>query len=145
AAFAENAPGMQFRFNVWPGDASFGGNFSPDILPVHQYVDWVQYSAYEGGQFTLKWREDFDGGALPSGWLTGNWPSPKNKSTHHPGNVNVIDGHLVISLTADDAVGPAGAMPGDGGSGGEPATGEGGSAGSPASGGAPSANGGSDS
>jgi hypothetical protein len=110
-AFAENATaGMQIRFNVWPGDATFGGNFSPDILPVHQYVDWVQFSSYEDGTFTLGFREDFDG-ALPSVWATGNWGSPKNLSTHAPGNVNIVDGHLVLSLTEDGAIGPAGALP----------------------------------
>jgi endo-1,3-1,4-beta-glycanase ExoK len=116
-AFAENASGgMQIHFNLWPGDASFGGNFDPAILPVHEYVDWVQFSKYEGGEFKLAWREDFDGTSVPAGWLTGNWPSPKNKSTHAPENVNFIDGYAVLSLTADDALGPAGAMPGGGGS-----------------------------
>jgi endo-1,3-1,4-beta-glycanase ExoK len=44
-AYADNAAaGMRIHFNVWPGDATFGGNFSPDILPVHEYVDWVQFS-----------------------------------------------------------------------------------------------------
>jgi endo-1,3-1,4-beta-glycanase ExoK len=136
-AFADNAPtGMQIRLNVWPGDASFGGNFNPSILPVHQYVDWVQFSSYAGGTFTLEWREDFDGGAVPTGWLTANWASPKNLSTHDPGNVNFIDGYAVISLTADNAVGPAGAMPGGaGGSGGAAGSASGGTSGS-ASGGA---------
>lgn len=111
-AFAENAAeGMQVRFNVWPGDATFGGNFNPSILPVHQYVDWVQFLSYANGAFTLAWREDFDG-ALPSGWATGNWGSPKNLSTHNARNVNVVDGHLVLSLTADDELGPVGAVPG---------------------------------
>ena len=46
-AYAENATGgMQFRFNIWPGDASFGGDFSEGILPVYQYVAWAQYSEY---------------------------------------------------------------------------------------------------
>lgn len=137
AAFAENAAAMQIRFNVWPGDASFGGNFRPEILPVHQYVDWVQFSSYEAGAFTLEWREDFDAATLPAGWHAANWGSPKNLSTHNPGNANVVDGHLVISLTADDAVGPGGAMPGDAGAsggagstGGSAGTGLGGSAGS---------------
>lgn len=113
-AFAENAQqGMQIHLNLWPGDASFGGNFSPSILPVHQYVDWVQYSAYENGAFTLAWREDFNGSAVPDGWLTGSWASPKNRSTHSVQNVNFLDGYAVLSLTADDALGPAGAMPGD--------------------------------
>jgi len=119
-AFADNAPGgMQIHFNVWPGDATFGGNFSPAILPVHQYLDWVQFLKYEGGEFTLAWREDFAGATLPAGWLTGSWASPKNHSTHAPENVNFIDGYAVLSLTADDAKGPGGAMPGvSGGSGG---------------------------
>ena len=108
-AFAENASaGMQIRFNVWPGDASFGGNFDPAILPVHEYVDWVQYSSYANGAFTLAWREEFD--SQPAGWLVGSWPSPKNLSTHDERNVNFIGGYAVLSLTADDATGPAGAM-----------------------------------
>ena len=112
-AFADNAAalGMQIHVNLWPGDASFGGNFSPASLPIHQYVDWVQYSTYENGEFKLAWREDFNGTALPEGWLTGNWGSPKNLSTHAPANVNFVDGYAVLSLTADDALGPAGAMP----------------------------------
>jgi hypothetical protein len=133
AGFADNASatGMQIRFNIWPGDATFGGNFSPSILPVHQYVDWVQFSSYENGSFTMEWREDFNGPALPSGWLTGNWGSPKNLSTHNAQNANLLDGHLVLSLTADNALGPAGAMPGgSGGTGGSSGSGAGGSSGS---------------
>ncbi|MFZ5895501.1 MAG: family 16 glycosylhydrolase [Myxococcota bacterium] len=121
AAYAENAstPGMQIRFNVWPGDASFGGNFSPSILPVHEYVDWVQFSSYADGAFTLQWRDDFDTDTLASRWLTGSWGSPKNLSTHDAQNVNIVDGYAVLSLTTDDAVGPGGAMP-QGGVGGAP-------------------------
>lgn len=112
-AFAENASGgMQIHLNLWPGDASFGGNFDPAILPVHEYVDWVQFSKYDGGAFTAAWREDFDGATLPQGWLTGNWASPKKLSTHAAENVNFIGGFAVLSLTADNARGPAGAMPG---------------------------------
>jgi beta-glucanase (GH16 family) len=120
-AFTDNALplGMQIHLNLWPGNATFGGNFSPGILPVHQYVDWVEYSTYEDGAFTPAWREDFDGDALPEGWLTGSWGSPKNLSTHAPENVNFIDGYAVLSLTADDALGPAGAMPEQGAAGAE--------------------------
>ncbi|HEX6272574.1 MAG TPA: family 16 glycosylhydrolase [Polyangiaceae bacterium] len=148
-AFAENAAtaGMQVRFNVWPGDASFGGNFSPSILPVHQYVDWAQFSSYANGTFTMQWREDFNGTALPSGWASANWGSPKNLSTHNPQNANLIDGHLVLSLTADNALGPAGAMPGgsggSGGAGGSSGSSAGGSSGSSAGGAAGSTSGGS--
>ncbi|HET9957897.1 MAG TPA: family 16 glycosylhydrolase [Polyangiaceae bacterium] len=112
AAYADNAAaGMQIRFNIWPGNASFGGNFSPSILPVHEYVDWVQYSSYANGAFTLEWRDDFDAPQLASRWLTGSWASPKNLSTHDARNVNIVNGYAVLSLTADDAVGPAGAAP----------------------------------
>lgn len=111
-AFAENATsGMQLRFNIWPGNASFGGVFDPSILPLYQYIDWVQYSAYADGAFTLEWREDFDAGALPSGWSLGSWGSPKNLSTHSPQNVGVVDGYAVLALTADDALGIEGASP----------------------------------
>lgn len=135
AAFATNATGgMQIHMNVWPGDITFGGNFNPSILPVHQYVDWVQFSKYEGGAFVLDWREDFTGATVPSGWLTGNWPSPKNKSTHDPGNVSFIDGYAVLSLTADDAVGPVGADPADSGSSAGGTAGQVGGGGAPAGG-----------
>lgn len=134
-AFVDNAsqPGMQIHFNIWPGDASFGGTFDPAILPVHQYLDWVQFSSYENGEFKLAWREDFEGSTLPANWLTGTWSSPKNKSTHASENVNFIDGYAVLSLTADDALGPAGAQPNDTGSGGASSGGGGlpGTSGSP--------------
>jgi endo-1,3-1,4-beta-glycanase ExoK len=105
-AFEANAPlGMEIHFNVWPGDATFGGNFDPAILPVDQAISWVQYSSYADGNFTLAWREDFTGGVLPSGWAVGNWPSPKMRSTHAAANVGFVDGFAVLSLTADDATG----------------------------------------
>jgi hypothetical protein len=111
-AFRDNAAGgMRIHFNVWPGDATFGGNFEPAILPVHQYVNWVQYSAYVDGDFQVQWREDFDGGGVPSGWSTATWPSPKNLSTHSSANVAFINGYAVLSLTADNATGSSGAMP----------------------------------
>jgi endo-1,3-1,4-beta-glycanase ExoK len=140
-AFADNATeGMQIHFNLWPGDESFGGSFKESILPVHQYIDWVQYSTYDSvsGTFTLSWREDFTGTTLPTGWLTGDWQSPKMKSTHAPQNVNLINGYAVLSLTADNALGPAGAMPGGAGG----MTGTAGSGGTNASGGSGNASGG---
>jgi endo-1,3-1,4-beta-glycanase ExoK len=114
SAYAENATtGMQVRFNIWPGDASFGGNFNPATLPLFQYINWVQYSSYADGAFKLEWREDFDASAVPTGWLTANWTSPKNLSLHNPGNVGFVDGYAVLSLTADGAMGLTGAKPAD--------------------------------
>lgn len=125
-AFAENtAKGMQVRFNIWPGNASFGGNFDPAILPVYQYINWVQYSSYAAGAFKLEWRHDFGDAALPSGWLTGNWGSPKNLSKHSPSNVGITGGFAVLALTDDAATGIGSASASDptDGSGGAPATG----------------------
>lgn len=113
-AFANNATeGMQIHFNVWPGDASFGGNFDPASLPVQQHINWVQYSSFDNDVFTLVWRENFVDEALPSGWSVGNWPSPKNLSTHAPANVGFVGDLAVLSLTADDAVGVFGEAPVD--------------------------------
>ncbi len=118
AAYADNTPnGMQFRFNVWPGNASFGGNFSEAILPVYQFVAWAQYSEYapgageDGSDFTLSWREEFD--TRPTGWQMGSWASPLNGSTHSPQNVAFVDGIAVLALTADDAIGYSGSPPPD--------------------------------
>ena len=125
---------------------TFAGNFDPAILPVQQFISWVQYSSFADGAFTLEWREEFDGPTLPSGWALGNWLSPKNLSTHQPANVTLTTGLAVLSLTADDATGFAGTAPSDvteGAPGEEPSTdpdeepGLGGSGGGEASGGAP--------
>ncbi len=112
-AFRDNADAMQLHFNVWPGDSTFGGNFSPDILPLFEYINWVQYSSWADGEFTPEWREDFGGDSLPEGWLTGTWGSPKGLSTHSPENVAFIGGYAVLSMTADDATGSTGAAPMD--------------------------------
>lgn len=142
AAYAENATGgMQFRFNVWPGDASFGGDFSEAILPVYQYVAWAQYSEYtpgegdDGTDFTLAWREEFD--AAPTGWQKGSWESPLGNSRHSSQNVVFVDGIAVLALTADDATGYSGTPPSDdAGAAGSPATGGAGGAPAPSTGGA---------
>jgi MYXO-CTERM domain-containing protein len=150
AAFAQNASaGMQIHFNIWPGDSSFGGNLDPSILPVHQYVDWAQFSSYADGAFTLAWREDFDAATAPTGWLTGDWDSPKGLSKHLPANVNFLSSCAVLSLTADETTGPTGADPtgctpgmGSAGAGGMPGQGGmGGAAAGASPGGAPAAGG----
>lgn len=115
-AYAENATaGMQIRFNIWPGDASFGGVFDPSIPPVYEQVDWVQYSSYANGTFTLEWREDFDAPTPPTGWAKGNWDSPKGLSTHSASNVGVADGILILALTGDEEQGIGATSSGTGG------------------------------
>jgi hypothetical protein len=108
---------MQFRFNIWPGNASFGGNFSEAILPVYQFVAWAQYSEYtpgagdDGSDFTLAWREEFD--TQPAGWQAGSWASPLDGSTHSAQNLAFVDGIAVLALTADDATGYSDTPPAD--------------------------------
>jgi hypothetical protein len=121
---ANASAGMKIHFNVWPGDSTFGGAFNPSILPVHEYISWVQYSSYTNGSFQLQWREEFDGSGVPSGWAEGDWGSPMNNSTHNPANVNYVNGIAVLSLTADGATGYKGTPPADtAGSGGTAGTG----------------------
>jgi hypothetical protein len=113
-AFAQNATaGMQFHFNVWPGNSSFGGNFNASILPVHEYISWVQYSSYANGTFTPQWKEEFNGPTLPAGWVVGNFASPFNLSVHSPANVGFVGSIAVLSVTADNATGAPGVPPPD--------------------------------
>ena len=126
------AQGMAIHFNIWAGDASFGGTLNPSILPVRQYISWAQYSSYANGAFQLQWREDFNGSTIPSGWAAGNWASPFNLSTHNLANVSFVNGIAVLSMTADNATGFTGTPPADpagggaGGTGGSGGTGAGG-------------------
>jgi MYXO-CTERM domain-containing protein len=128
--YTQNASqGMTFHFNLWAGDSSFGGNLNASTLPVRQYISWVQYSSYTNGTFQMQWREEFDGGSTPSGWMTGNWTSPLNHSTHNPANVSYVNGIAVLSMTADGATGFTGTPPADGTSGAGGASGSSGAAG----------------
>jgi hypothetical protein len=115
-AFSQNASaGMTMHFNLWPGNASFGGNIANTTLPVHEYISWVQYSSYDNGNFQVQWREEFQDSAVPTGWAVGNWGSAYNLSTHNPQNVSFVGGIAVLSLTADNATGNPGTPPTDDG------------------------------
>jgi len=105
--------GMAIHFNVWAGNSSFGGVLNQSILPVRQYISWVQYSSYANGAFQMQWREEFNGSTVPSGWATGNWASPFSLSTHNPANVSFVNGIAVLSMTADNATGYTGTPPAD--------------------------------
>src|SRR5438045_796309 len=109
-AYSQNATsGMSFHFNIWPGDASFGGNFNPSTLPVSYFISWVQYSSYvaNNGTFQVAWREEFNGASLPAGWAAGTWASPKNLSTHDARNITYVNGIAILSMTGDNATGPS--------------------------------------
>jgi endo-1,3-1,4-beta-glycanase ExoK len=133
--YTKNASeGMTIHFNTWVGNSSFGGTLNASILPVRQYINWVQYSSYANGTFQLQWREDFNDSTIPTGWETGTWESPFNLSTHNPANVTFVDGIAVLSVTADNATGFSGTPPADPKGGGAGTSGTGGAAGSGAGG-----------
>jgi endo-1,3-1,4-beta-glycanase ExoK len=140
--YTQNASGgMAIHFNIWQGDSSFGGNLDTSILPVYEYISWVQYSSYANGVFQLQWREDFTTSTLSSGWAPpANWTAPLNHSTHNPANVKVVNGIAVLALTNDNATGYTGTPPVDSSSGGT--TGTGGTSGGGGSGGGGTAGGG---
>lgn len=106
--------GMQFRFNVWPGDERFGGVFDITKLPVYEYIDWVRYSSYNGQDFTFEWQEDFDSNTRPAGWSVGTWGSPYQYSVHREENIVFKDGLAILALTQSwevptaDSIPPAG-------------------------------------
>jgi endo-1,3-1,4-beta-glycanase ExoK len=144
-AYSQNASGgMTMHFNIWPGNASFGGNINNTTLPVHQYISWVRYSSYDNDNdsFNVQWTEEFQSSGVPSGWSVGTWASAYNLSTHNPQNVSFVDGIAVLSLTADDATGNPGTPPADDGTTG-PSAGEAGTGGTPSSSGGSSGDNGS--
>jgi beta-glucanase (GH16 family) len=110
--FEEHARGgLQLHFNVWPGDSSFGGEFSENSLPVYQYIDWVRYSAFDRQGFVEQWTETFDGDSLSESWFAGDWASPKGHSTHRASNVLLDGGYAVLALTADSLLPRRGGIP----------------------------------
>jgi len=110
---------MGTRFNLWSAySEGWVGAFNPADLPVHQFVNWIEYSSYtpetgdNGSDFTLQWRDDFN--ALDGGpWLTANWTFDANRVDFEPDNVVVQDGMLVLALTTADATGFNGSVPVD--------------------------------
>ncbi len=102
---------MGTRFNLWSSTSTgWVGSFDPAILPVYQYVNWVQYSEYtpgtgdNGSDFTLLWRDDFD--TLDQGrWSFANWTFNGNRVDFSPDNINVRDGMLILGLTTADQEG----------------------------------------
>ncbi len=106
---------QSLRFNIWIAEATdWVGPFDPAVLPQYQYVNWISYSRYEGGQFVHEWRDDFD--SLDGGrWARANWTFAENLADFDPNNVVVRDGTLVLALTREGATGFNGTVPPDDG------------------------------
>jgi len=90
---------LTYRFNAWVScSTGLAGVPEPKLLPQHQYIDWIQYSAYESETFKFKWRDDFDKFDT-SRWGTGYWSFDCNLALLHPDNVKIENGNLVLSVT----------------------------------------------
>jgi len=108
---------MQLRFNVWPSlSPSWAGAFVPDVLPKHQYINWVRYYKYIPGkkpEFALVWEDNFDADTLHQRWNVGFWESPDKASTHLDKNVTIKNGAAILSLTKTAKFGFNGIIPQD--------------------------------
>jgi endo-1,3-1,4-beta-glycanase ExoK len=110
---------MTYRFNAWISDAvSWAGAFSPSILPVYQFINWIKYSKYtpgsgpDGTDFTPDWQDNFDTFDA-SRWAKGDWTFDGNLVAFSPNNIVVKDGCCIICLTKTGATGFTGEVPKD--------------------------------
>ena len=109
---------QSLRFNLWVANiVSWVGQFDESILPVYQYIDWIQFSSYDEDtkEFSLDWRDDFDEEDLDSRWGTANWTFAENEVDFEPDNVVIKQGKLILSLTKPPMLGHEGEVPQDNG------------------------------
>lgn len=91
----------QMRINFWnPNIVEWVGSWDPAVLPLFMYVNWVEYHSWDGVQFFLEWRDDFN--ELDTGrWGTADWTFAENRADFSPANAVVRDGYLVLALTQE--------------------------------------------
>jgi hypothetical protein len=111
---------QSLRFNIWSALAEgWVGPFDDSVLPQHQFVNWIKYYRYEGGEFVLDWTDEFET-FDETRWGKANWTFAENRVDFAPENVVVQDGVLVLSLTKAGETGFTGTVPQDDGVGTEP-------------------------
>lgn len=129
-----------FRFNLWASNASgWAGAFDASALPAAQYVNWIRYYRYEGGNFVLDWSDDFTTFDTAR-WAKADWTFDGNLVDFEPNNAVVRDGALILCMTSEGQGGCSGAVPlddedGNGGAGGNGNGGAGGTTGGAGTGG----------
>jgi hypothetical protein len=104
------------RFNIWASTSeSWVGAFNSSILPVYQFVNYMEYYAYNSStkNFTLAWRDDFNNFDT-NRWGKADWTFDGNYVDFDPANVVIKDGTLVLALTTENAKGFSGTVPVDG-------------------------------
>lgn len=110
---------QSLRFNLWSStDPGWVGVWDENILPVHQFINWVKVYSYTPGQgpngsdFTLSWVDNFDT-LDESRWGKGDWTFDKNRVTMNKNNINVKDNTLILSITKVGQEGFTGTVPVD--------------------------------
>ncbi|RYY01547.1 MAG: glycosyl hydrolase family protein [Gammaproteobacteria bacterium] len=104
------------RFNIWASTSeSWVGAFNASVLPVYQFVNYMEYYAYNASNknFTLAWRDDFNNFDT-NRWAKADWTFDGNYVDFDPANVVIKDGTLVLALTTENAKGFSGTVPVDG-------------------------------
>lgn len=117
--FVTGLTGQQsMRFNIWPADIpSWVGTFNANVLPVYQFVNYVEYKPYvaANNSFGWGWRDDFNTFDT-SRWSKASWTFGENLADFDPNNVVVRNGTLILALTAEGQTGFTGTPPVDDGS-----------------------------
>ena len=104
------------HFNIWSSTSdSWVGAFNDSILPVYQFVNYMEFYSYDAtsNSFSLAWRDDFND--LNSRWGKANWTFDGNRVDFDPANVVIKDGTLVLALTTEGNTGFTGSVPVDAG------------------------------
>lgn len=107
---------QSMRFNIWASTVEeWVGGFNPAILPVYQFVNYMEYYSYNPSSknFTLSWRDDFNS-FNSSRWGKADWTFDGNYVDFDPANVVIQNGTLILALTAENATGFSGTVPVDG-------------------------------
>lgn len=106
---------QSMRFNIWASTSEgWVGAFNPSILPVYQFVNYMEYYSYNTNtrSFNFAWRDDFNSFDT-NRWSKADWTFDGNYVDFDPANVVVRDGTLILALTTEQSKGFSGTVPVD--------------------------------
>ena len=106
---------QSLRFNIWSSESvPWVGAWDDAVLPVYQFVNYIDYKAYNTTTKTFEggWRDDFNN-FDSARWGKANWTFDSNRVDFAPENVVIKDGILVLALTKENATGFGGTPPAD--------------------------------
>ncbi len=103
------------RMNIWASESvEWTGEWDDSVLPVYQFVNYIEYKAYNSTTKTFEggWRDDFNS-FDETRWSKANWSFDTNRVDFVPENLVVKDGILVLALTKENQTGYTGTPPAD--------------------------------